>query len=166
MLHTLIGFAFLTSVSIYGHSADHQDHEHRHGAKCGHHSIDHDGHEDFLHDGHLHHETNGRVEDHVIAIDARHPAAEKPVSEKDRGRILQMGENFREVWESEHCSAETKKKIIRTVVEEVLVDMNDSGDKLHFIIHWKGGCYTDFDMEKPRSGVGKKTSLDDFQILQ
>ena len=39
------------------------------------------------------------------------PEEEKPVSEKDRERILQMGENFREVWESEHCRAETKKKI-------------------------------------------------------
>lgn len=91
---------------------------------------------------------------------------EKPVSEKDRGRILKMGENFREVWESEHCSAETKKKIIRTVVEEVIVDMNDSGDMLHFIIHWKGGCHTDFEMEKPRSGVGQKTSLEDLEIIR
>jgi DNA invertase Pin-like site-specific DNA recombinase len=91
---------------------------------------------------------------------------EKPVSDKDRGRILQMGENFREVWESEHCSAETKKKIIRTVVEEVIVDMNDSGDMLHFIIHWKGGCHTDFEMEKPRSGVGQKTSLEDLEIIR
>jgi DNA invertase Pin-like site-specific DNA recombinase len=91
---------------------------------------------------------------------------EKPVSDKERARILQMGDNFREVWESEHCSAETKKKIIRTVVEEVLVDLNDSGDMLHFIIHWKGGCHTDFEMEKPRSGVGQKTSLEDLDIIR
>jgi len=91
---------------------------------------------------------------------------EKPLSEKERRRILHMGENFREVWESEHCTAETKKKIIRTVVEEVIVDMNDSGDMLHFIIHWKGGCHTDFEMEKPRSGVGRKTSLEDLEIIR
>lgn len=91
---------------------------------------------------------------------------EKPVSEKNRGRILQMGENFREVWESEHCSAETKKKIIRTVVEEVIVNMNDSEGMLHFIIHWKGGCHTDFEMEKPCSGVGQKTSLEDIEIIR
>ncbi len=91
---------------------------------------------------------------------------EKPVSDKERARILQMGDNFREVWESEHCTAETKKKIIRTVVEEVIVDMNDCGDMLHFIIHWKGGCHTDFEMEKPRSGVGQKTSLEDLEIIR
>jgi hypothetical protein len=91
---------------------------------------------------------------------------ETPVSEKERRRILQMGENFREVWESEHCTSETKKKIIRTVVEEVIVDLNDSGEMLHFIIHWKGGCHTDFEMEKPRSGVGQKTSLEDLEIIR
>ena len=91
---------------------------------------------------------------------------EKPVSEKDRGRILQMGENFREVWESEHCIAETKKKIIRTVVEEVIVNMNDSEDMFHFIIHWKGGSHTEFEIEKPRSGVGQKTSMEDLEIIR
>lgn len=58
-----------------------------------------------------------------------------------------------------------KKKIIRTVEEEVILDMNDSGDMLHFIIHWKGGCHTDFEMEKPRSGVGQRTSMEDIEII-
>jgi hypothetical protein len=58
---------------------------------------------------------------------------ETRVSEKERTRILQKGENFREVWESENCTSETKKKIIRTVVEEVIMDVSNSGVMLHCI---------------------------------
>jgi DNA invertase Pin-like site-specific DNA recombinase len=90
----------------------------------------------------------------------------KVLSDEERKSILQLGENFQEVWESEHCSAETKKKIIRTVVEEVIVNLNDSGEMLHFIIHWKGGSHTQFEMLRPKSGVGQKTSLEDLQIIR
>jgi len=88
------------------------------------------------------------------------------LSAQDRRRILQLREDFRSVWESEHCSAETKKKILRTVVEEVIVNLDDSGQVLRFIIHWKGGSHTEFQMQKPKSGAGQKTSLEDLDIIR
>jgi len=44
--------------------------------------------------------------------------------------ILEMGESFATLWEREHCPVELKKKILRKVVEEVLVDMDESGKDL------------------------------------
>ena len=35
---------------------------------------------------------------------------------------------------------------------------------LKFIIHWEGECHTEFEMPKPVSGVGQKTSLEDLEI--
>jgi hypothetical protein len=37
---------------------------------------------------------------------------------------------------------------------------------LKFIIHWEGGCHTEFEMPKPVSGVGQKTSLEDLEIIR
>src|SRR3989441_9696518 len=37
---------------------------------------------------------------------------------------------------------------------------------LHFIIHWKGGCHTEFQMEKPRSAVGKATDVEDIDLIR
>jgi hypothetical protein len=59
-----------------------------------------------------------------------------------------------------------KKKIIRTVVEEVTVDLDEERNVLSFIIHWKGGCHSRFEMAKPVSGVGRKTSLDDLEVIR
>jgi len=48
----------------------------------------------------------------------------------------------------------------------VIVNLNDSDDILNFIIHWSGGTHTQFEMEKPRSGAGQKTSMEDLDIIQ
>lgn len=90
----------------------------------------------------------------------------KPLELSDRHRILKMGDNFGAVWENRHCPVETKKKIIRTVVEEIVVNDDDAGNMLFFTIHWKGGSHTRFEMEKPRSGVGQKTSMEDLEIIR
>jgi hypothetical protein len=88
------------------------------------------------------------------------------LTEEEEEKIIELGEQFGEVWESELCPAAVKKKIIRTVVEEVTVDLDEKRNVLSFIIHWKGGCHTRFEMAKPVSGVGRKTSLDDLEVIR
>ena len=77
-----------------------------------------------------------------------------------------MGRCFEQVWRSNACPLETKKKIIRTVIEEIVVQLDESTGMLHFIIHWKGGCHTEFQMEKPRSPVGKATDVEDIDLIR
>jgi len=88
------------------------------------------------------------------------------VSEEEREELLAMGERFGEVWESEACPAALKKRIIRTVIEEIVVDLDEETDLLSFIIHWKGGTHTRYRMPKPVSGAGQKTALEDLEIIR
>lgn len=104
--------------------------------------------------------------DRVKSILEEYNQKRKHICENDEAKIKALGENFSRIWESEDCSAQTKKKIIRTVVEEVVVNLDDSGQILCFIIHWKGGSHTQFEMEKPKSGVGRKTSLEDIEVIR
>jgi hypothetical protein len=90
----------------------------------------------------------------------------RQLTNQERKEILDMGENIGMLWESEHCPVELKKKIIRTVIEEVLVDMDETGKELLFTIHWKGGSHTGFQMPKPKSGVGRKTSMEDLDVIR
>ncbi|MEB3203765.1 MAG: hypothetical protein VKP57_03615 [Candidatus Sericytochromatia bacterium] len=56
----------------------HSDHAHVHGEACGHIAIRHEGHVDHLHDGHLHRAHEGHVDECLIGVDARNPAACTP----------------------------------------------------------------------------------------
>jgi hypothetical protein len=86
------------------------------------------------------------------------------ISDEERRKIFALGERFPHAWENQYCSNSLRKKIIRTVINEVIV--NEEKQRLKFIIHWKGGCHTELDMPKPVSGVGQKTSLEDLEIIR
>ena len=74
------------------------------------------------------------------------------LSDADRDKILAMGESFEHVFTSPHCPAELKKKIARTIIEEVIATDADA-NTLHFVIHWKGGRpYGIHDAEAPIGG--------------
>ena len=61
-------------------SATHEgEHEHLHGPGCGHTAIEHEGHVDYLHDGHLHHQSGSAVQEHVISVSADNPDGCDPV---------------------------------------------------------------------------------------
>jgi hypothetical protein len=70
------------------------------------------------------------------------------------------------VWYSPACPIEVKKTIIRTVIEEIMVRLDECTKMLQFVIHWKGGCHTESQMEKPRSPVGKTTDIEDVELIR
>ncbi|KGJ08839.1 hypothetical protein ATH84_102959 [Paracoccus versutus] len=51
----------------------HENHDHQHGAGCGHTAVRHGDHVDYLHDGHLHHPHADHVDEHVIEVSAANP---------------------------------------------------------------------------------------------
>jgi hypothetical protein len=64
-------------------------------------------------------------------------------------KMMALGERFGEVWHRAQCPTELNKKIIRTVIDEIIATLDEATDTLRFIIHWKGGTYTAFEMAKP-----------------
>lgn len=49
------------------------EHSHRHGPRCGHLAIDHDGHVDYLQNGRLQHPHEDHYDQHVVEINASNP---------------------------------------------------------------------------------------------
>ena len=77
-----------------------------------------------------------------------------------------LGERFADVWHSPACPPELKKKIVRTVLDEIIVTHDDASDTLQFTLHWVGGTHTALEMPKPRSGVGQATALEDLELIR
>ena len=68
----------------------------------------------------------------------------------DRERLLALGQDLVRAWESPGTTPETRKKIIRTVVSEIIVDI--VGDSLELIVHWQGGDHTRLMVKRNRAG--------------
>ena len=88
------------------------------------------------------------------------------ISDEEKEKILAFGERFSEAWKNQQCSNSLRKRIIRTIIEEVIVNLDEEKQMLNFVIHWKGGCHTEFEMPKPVFGIGQKTSIEDLEIIR
>src|SRR5271165_2096404 len=75
---------------------------------------------------------------------------ETPLSEVDRERLLQMGADLEAAWHHPAATAVTRKRIIRTVLREVVARVED--DLIHLLLHWQGGDHTRITVRKNRRG--------------
>jgi DNA invertase Pin-like site-specific DNA recombinase len=88
------------------------------------------------------------------------------VSPEEETRIRSMGDNFAEVWQSEHCTPTLKKMVFRTVIEEIIVRADAESKVLELVIHWKGGAHTQLVMERPRSATETTTPMEALEIIR
>lgn len=92
---------------------------------------------------------------------------DKPRLEPEQEHLIRYwGRNFKELWESKKCPADLKKKILRTIIEEVVVYLDSAANKLSFVVHWRGGCHTELEMAKPAPGTAQKTSMESLEIIR
>ena len=83
----------------------------------------------------------------------------------DELTLRELGKHFAEVWNSDACPMTLKKRIARTLINEIVVDI-DAAQQINMVIHWHGGCHTTFSMKKPMSGaVVHKTSIEDVDLI-
>ena len=107
-------------------------------------------------------EEVGRLEAEIERLSAE----TQELSAEEEQELLSLGRRFSDVWNSRAATPAMKKRIIRTVIEEIVVNLDNETDKLTFTIHWKGGTHTQFRMDKPASGTGRKTAMEDIEIIR
>ncbi|HTV66018.1 MAG TPA: recombinase family protein [Bryocella sp.] len=79
------------------------------------------------------------------------------VSETERAVLMALAEDLPRAWNHPAATAETRKRILRAVLEEVVVQ-SEAG-RLRLKLHWKGGEHTSLEVAKSRAGEHRwKTS--------
>ena len=71
-------------------------------------------------------------------------------SESQRQELLRLGENLPLLWNHPNASAEIKKHILRAVLNEIVVKVDDG--HIHMVLHWQGGDHTQLDFAKNKTG--------------
>jgi len=84
------------------------------------------------------------------------------LSAEERERLLELGRDLSQAWYGVGASVETRKKIIRVLIEEIIVEVID--DKVELIIHWQGGDHTRLSVKKNKRGQNRWTT--DAQVVE
>jgi excisionase family DNA binding protein len=74
----------------------------------------------------------------------------KPLRAEAREQLLQIGAELPKLWHHPASSIEIKKRIVRTVLKEIIVTKQD--EKIIALLHWNGGDHTRIEFTKNRSG--------------
>jgi DNA invertase Pin-like site-specific DNA recombinase len=73
------------------------------------------------------------------------------LSAEERTQILALGKDVELVWAAPSTTDRDRKELLRTLVEEVIVDVNRETENAHLLLRWRGGLVTDLDVHLPRS---------------
>jgi hypothetical protein len=90
------------------------------------------------------HEIEARIHRHGAESDRVPTAADEDLS--------QLATQLEAIWADPTTSAQLKKRIVRTLIEEVLADVNSSRGEILLTIHWKGGAHTPLRLPRRRRG--------------
>jgi hypothetical protein len=86
------------------------------------------------------------------------------LSEEERNRLLQLGSNLNAVWNDASGPIGLKKRIIRTLINEIVVDVNHLRATIEMQIHWAGGVHTPLIVRKNK--VGRNANAVDRDVVE
>jgi hypothetical protein len=99
--------------------------------------------------------TNAAAAEQRLKDAADEPA---PLSAEQREKLLTLGTNLRLLWDDPAAPLELKKRILRTAIREVIVQINHASSRIELVIHWVGGVHTSLEVPKNRTGRNKNAA--------
>ena len=115
---------------------------------------------------------NGRLED-VQAIEAR--IAERRAMSTSaspaatREEFEGLAEHLDAVWNHPEVDVRLKKRMVRTLIEEVIVDLDPAMGEIVVLVHWHGGVHTEIRLPRRRRGhhsaQSSKETIEAIRIL-
>lgn len=110
-------------------------------------------------------EKSRRLEEHLEKEKSRRPASGPP----DLAMLRTLAEDLDRVWNLEPANISLKKRIVRTLIEEIIVDLTPEGSGIQLVIHWKGGVHTRLHVARRRRGqhlqATSPDSVDAIRVL-
>lgn len=70
----------------------------------------------------------------------------------DRETLLSLARDLEAVWKSSSSEMRTKQRLVRALVEEIVVDLDDDKREVILMIHWRGGQHSEVRARKPQPG--------------
>src|SRR5205823_11574778 len=86
-----------------------------------------------------------------LVANQRQPALSDPAS---------LAADLKTVWTAPSTDARLKKRIIRTVIHEVIADIDQEAAEIVLVVHWVGGIHSEIRLPRRRRGQRNSTSAD------
>lgn len=97
----------------------------------------------------------------VEALEERlehHPERHQPCSPPSREDFVELAGDLEALWCRSDTDMSLKKRIVRTLIREVVVDIDTAASEVVLLVHWKGGTHTELRLPRRRRGQNSHQS--------
>jgi excisionase family DNA binding protein len=103
-----------------------------------------------------------RLEEQLQSLWNEPPPA---LRDDERATLLALADDLPRLWNHPAASSETRKRILRAVLHEIIVTVE--ADRLCLVLHWQGDDHTRLEVAKNRTGQNRwKTDVETVQLIR
>lgn len=73
------------------------------------------------------------------------------LTEQDQKQLIGLAEDLTRLWDHPKADNKIKKRIIQTLIKEIVVDITEDNNIIAFI-HWQGGTHTEYQIKRRKKG--------------
>jgi Recombinase/Recombinase zinc beta ribbon domain len=85
----------------------------------------------------------------------------------DKEILLSLAQDLPAVWNSPGTEAGLKQRIVRILVEELVVDVDEENKEIVLLIHWAGGRHSELRVSKRGTGQqGQATGMEAIEVVR
>jgi hypothetical protein len=97
----------------------------------------------------------------------RHVQGRRQVIGPTREEFETLAADLEDVWNGPHADVRLKKRLVRTLIHEIVVDVDADAGEVILVIHWKGGVHTELRLPRRRRGQNStQTSKDIIEAVR
>ncbi len=89
------------------------------------------------------------------------------LTDEQQERLLELGSDLSKLWDDPTTSSELKKRVLRTVLHEIIINDDREKKEHHLVLHWQGGVHTELRVR--RNGHGQRrqhTHKDAIELIR
>ncbi|HEY4547686.1 MAG TPA: recombinase family protein [Pedomonas sp.] len=104
-----------------------------------------------------------RVQD----LEARQPMGNPSTLEVDPQSFSDLADNLSAAWNAPEVTMRARQQLLRTLIADIVVDVDDVAREVILTIHWRGGQHSELKVRKPQSGEhGCSTTEDALAVMR
>ena len=63
-----------------------------------------------------------------------------------------LADDLSAAWKAPRTTMRTRQRLVRALITEIVVDVDEAAGEIVLVIHWKGGQHSELRVRKPRTG--------------
>lgn len=97
----------------------------------------------------------------VHDLESRQPSESASTIEVDPSAFANLAENLSAAWNAPDVTMRARQRLLRTLIADIIVDVDDAVRDVVLTIHWRGGQHSELRVRKPQTGEHGCATADD-----